>query len=199
MTSSALLDQKYSVTARFEGEYRPVLEITLESGRPPAPVDAVVVMMNPGSSAPKPGFARENGMVPTVPDPTQYQVMRLMEKCQWGRVRVLNLSDLRNADSADFRERLKLSGEDIGHSIFSPKRTAELQAGLDRAPGAPIIAAWGCHNGLESLATLALDALKGNSIIGRPGVHGEWRYWHPLLRNAKFQRQWVEEVFAQLG
>ena len=200
MISSALLDKKYAVTARFEGNYRPVLEITLESHRSPTPVDAIVVMMNPGSSEPKPGFGQAKGMVPTKPDPTQYQVMRLMERCQWSRVRVLNLSDLQNRSSAKFLEEINRLGDDISHSIFSPKRTKELQAALERAPGAPIILAWGCHSGLEPLATLARDALKGEKrIVGKEGARGGWRYWHPLLRNAKFQRQWLDEVSAQLS
>lgn len=196
MTSSAVLDQKYTVTARFDGRYRPVLEISLESGRSPASVNALVVMMNPGSSIPKPGFELEVGMVPTLPDPTQYQVMRLMERCDWSRVRILNLSDIRDANSENFRERMKQDGEDISHSIFSPSRTDELRAALDRRAGAPIIAAWGCHSALKPLATLALSAMKGNRVLGKLGARGEWRYWHPLLRNAKLQRQWVDEVVA---
>src|SRR5438128_2289474 len=74
--------------------------------------DAIFVMMNPGSSRPLvevDNRIRASGihelrvsLVPTKPDTTQYQVMRLMHHCQWRHVRVLNLSDIRCAGSGEF-------------------------------------------------------------------------------------------------
>jgi len=65
------------------------------------PPDAVFIMMNPGSSRPlvevnnniseKNISQLEVSLVPTKPDTTQYQVMRLMHYCSWNHVRVLNL------------------------------------------------------------------------------------------------------------
>jgi hypothetical protein len=63
--------------------------------------DAVFIMMNPGSS--KPLVEVNNriharaihklpiSLVPTRPDTTQYQVMRLMHFLGWRHVRVLNI------------------------------------------------------------------------------------------------------------
>ncbi len=67
--------------------------------------DAVFIMMNPGSSRPLIEVRNHIhaeaihelliSLVPTKPDTTQYQVMRVMHYCEWRHVRVLNLSDLR--------------------------------------------------------------------------------------------------------
>ena len=78
--------------------------------------DAVVIMMNPGSSRPLDmsyipkcysvsdvlggGWSRE--LIPARPDNAQYQLMRLMLLKKWKHVRVLNLSDLRNGNSGNF-------------------------------------------------------------------------------------------------
>uniref|UniRef100_A0A2A4YV15 DUF1643 domain-containing protein n=1 Tax=OCS116 cluster bacterium TaxID=2030921 RepID=A0A2A4YV15_9PROT len=74
--------------------------------------DAVMIMMNPGSSQPLEGIehlkplsksaAVPQNLVVTKPDTTQYQVMRVMHYMQWQHVRVINLSDLREAKSPLF-------------------------------------------------------------------------------------------------
>ena len=74
--------------------------------------DAVFIMMNPGSSKPLVDVSQQIAadaidrlhvsLVPTRPDTTQYQVMRLMHFLQWRHVRVLNLSDLRCSKSPEF-------------------------------------------------------------------------------------------------
>lgn len=65
--------------------------------------DTIFIMMNPGSSRPltevnnrihaKAIHELPISLVPTTPDTTQYQLMRLMHYCEWRDVRVLNLSD----------------------------------------------------------------------------------------------------------
>ena len=101
--------------------------------------DAVFIMMNPGSSRP---LVEVNNriraraihklaisLVPTKPDTTQYQVMRLMQVRQWRHVRVLNLSDLRSAKSAEFIklfQRLERDEAFNSHSVFSDARAEEL-------------------------------------------------------------------------
>ena len=74
--------------------------------------DAVFIMMNPGSSKPLEQVSTRIhvdaihelpiSLVPTKPDTTQYQVMRLMHFRRWRHVRVLNLSDLRSSKSPEF-------------------------------------------------------------------------------------------------
>ena len=122
------LKQNYGVFGHFYAvelaskevvECRSVLEIASKTHAPKEPSelsmlrpDAVFVMMNPGSSRPlvevnNPIHAKAIhklpiSLVPTRPDTTQYQVMRLMHFRCWRHVRVLNLSDLRNPKSAEF-------------------------------------------------------------------------------------------------
>ena len=87
---------------------RATLDI-LREGDAVAPKDspnAVVVMMNPGSSAPLQGYAgrqSEGVAVPAMPDKVQYQIMRLMAAADWSHVRIVNLADIRAASSADLR------------------------------------------------------------------------------------------------
>jgi len=71
--------------------------------------DAIFIMMNPGSSRPLEEVDNvvsedninklEISLVPTKPDTTQYQVMRVMHYCNWNHVRVLNISDMRDPKS----------------------------------------------------------------------------------------------------
>ncbi len=118
--------------------------------------DAVFIMMNPGSS--KPLVEVNNriraraihklpiSLVPTKPDTTQYQVMRLMHFRDWRHVRVLNLSDLRSPKSAEFIkmfQRLEDESNFESHSVFSDVRTDELSHKLPKNGKAPLVLAWG--------------------------------------------------------
>jgi hypothetical protein len=107
--------------------------------------DAILVMMNPGSSKPLNKntniISYENSrnlnisLVPTKPDTTQYQIMRVMHYCKWGHVRVLNISDMRDPKSGKFIEKYKQIENDTGfqeHSIFTNAREKELQIKLKR-------------------------------------------------------------------
>ena len=206
------LDPLFTVTAHFyeiagpvdRYRCRSVLEIARNGSAHREP-DAIVVMMNPGRSHPI-GEATVGGaelaMVLTKCDDTQYQVMRVMEIQGWALVRVLNLSDLRNPRHTDFFEdfgRFEAEHENREHSIFSPRRAAELCRNLCRSPGAPIIVAWEIHRKLQTLATLALEALVGEPLVGKRGAKGGWRYWHPLPRNANQQTEWLRSIVEQLA
>ena len=103
--------------------------------------DAVVVMMNPGSSHPKDiyhidgeiEYPQNSGsmrkeLVLTQPDNTQYQVMRIAVSKGWKHIRVLNLSDLRDPKSGSFIQKTEALCEIMGghtHSLFCKERTAE--------------------------------------------------------------------------
>ena len=131
------LEQQFDVTDRFyvrsgstrTYKCRDLLEIRRCQATTSVQVDAVFIMMNPGSSAPLKDVvvaALSDALLePTTPDTTQYQLMRLMAVMGWSRVNVLNLSELRVTRSAEFFERLvefEASEGHDGHSLFAKTR-----------------------------------------------------------------------------
>ena len=147
-----------SVLEIVASDHAPKKAATLSHRKP----DAVFIMMNPGSSRPltdvhnrihaKAIHELPISLVPTKPDTTQYQVMRLMHYCQWRHVRVLNLSDLRCSNSGDFFrqfEELEAELSFDAHSVFSDRRKAELALKLTKA--VPVIRAWGVSPHLDPL------------------------------------------------
>lgn len=168
--------------------------------------DAVLIMMNPGSSYPL-GDVRCNvydkdtigNLQPVLckaePDDTQDQTMRLMDLMGWSHVRVINLSDLRKAQSSAFYKMLGGIEGDL-HSIFSQSRRQELQSRLNCKPNAPIICAWGVDNQLDSLSEKARIALSEYDIVGlrKDGL----KFYHPYPRNSTGQLNWLNEVASQV-
>ncbi|WP_239431135.1 hypothetical protein [Sporosarcina sp. ACRSL] len=72
--------------------------------------DVLFVMVNPRSCKPTddlyvyPPYQDELFEIPIVmakQDPTQYQLMRLMERMKWNRLYIINLSDLRAGNLTD--------------------------------------------------------------------------------------------------
>lgn len=131
--------------------------------------DAVVIMMNPGSSVPRDKnyspiqFSRddifssnwEKEIVPARPDNAQYQIMRLMMLNGWNRVKVLNLSDLRNGDSGEFSKEFERFGAidaSHPHCITHESRRAELRNALKTKSNGFVLAAWGSIEVLKSSA-----------------------------------------------
>lgn len=182
--------------------------------------DAIMIMMNPGSSQPledieyqrtlgKQSQIKQN-LVATKPDTTQYQVMRIMSYMSWQHVRVINLSDLREAKSLLFIKKfIGLEAEfsyDL-HSIFAKKRREELTLALKRKTDAPLIKGWGISDKLDPLierAELALAELNQNQAQ-KDVVFGvvkadltPIKYFHPLPTLQKDKNQWVENIVNQL-
>ncbi|MGF6202704.1 hypothetical protein [Pseudomonas laurylsulfatiphila] len=154
--------------------------------------DAVFVMINPGKSVPiDPAI---EGLTPTVPDKTQYQIMRVMESKSWKFVRVLNLSDHREVDKDVFLR--LIPALPAKHSIFDISRVAELGPLINTA--GPVIAAWGIDPDLDSLIAKAMGSLTGlgKSVVGRNANRGQRRnlYYHPLYQ----QTTWLECILNQL-
>ncbi|HZX26464.1 MAG TPA: hypothetical protein VFF16_05315 [Telluria sp.] len=215
--SAAELKDEFEVTGHFYRvrvrglgalACRSVLEIARRDG-PRGKAEAVFVMMNPGSSAPLAGAEPEIGMgaigalpvaqVPAKPDTTQYQLMRVMRHTGWNRVRVLNISDLREPSSAVFVERFgALEPRYPAHSVFAPARAAELAAKLERKRGAPVVCAWGVSPALDPLIARCLAALDGHSLVGLRKPDTADKYFHPLPPVQSGQRQWVTEMCALL-
>jgi len=177
--------------------------------------DALVIMMNPGSSHPL-SPAHEDGrvaasairtmeltqpLVPTVPDTTQYQVMRLMIVQNWDHVRVVNLSDLRNPNSVDFLQtvsRLKeLPGGSV-HSIFSIERKKEWNLRLSMNRG-PIIAGWGQSPRLSKLVEHCVHSIGRERIVGAQKPGHPLCFAHPSPRNHAFKLQWLADINYQLS
>lgn len=165
-----------------------------------APADLVVVMMNPGSSVPLPSMESHRDFVPTRPDNTQYQILRLLLRAQakgqaWQHARVLNLSDLRTPKSAELFTKLTQYAADNQHSVFSPGRQAELAVALGPA-NTPVLRAWGLNPALSPWAEKALSVLDKHPGLGV--AQGERAYRHPLPQRADFQKAWLDQVTSQI-
>ena len=175
--------------------------------------DAIFIMMNPGSS--KPLVEVQNlipessinqlvvSLVPTKPDITQYQVMRVMHYCGWQHVRVLNLSDMRDPKSENFVRRngdIELRTGFLAHSLFSDNRKMELGLKLNRKPDAPIVCAWGVNPNLDPLIERCLNMVTGIAEftgLKRPGT--ENKYFHPLPTLQKDKEQWVTNLVKHIS
>ena len=175
--------------------------------------DAVVIMMNPGSSRPiedgdtdslltlplPAGFQKP--LVLTQPDNTQYQIMRIMVSKGWTHVRVLNISDLRDPKSPSFIARTQklasLPGGDR-HSLFSEARSVERADMLLRKPGAPFIIGWGQDAGLIPLAKQCLNRIAGEKIITVPAGNDPVLTAHPSPMLQKKKEEWLDTIFTAL-
>lgn len=218
--SKAQLAQRFRATGRFYQvesksvphepfRCREVLEV-FRPGSSELACDAVFVMMNPGGSQPlevrEPTSLEEATLVPTKPDDTQYQLMRLMEAFDWEHVRVLNLSDVRESESTELPELLSRfirDQEHEGHSVFSATRQAGLSELLVRKSTAPVILAWGVSPKLRKLAEHALSRLRAHGVAAPLGLEHPtrkgWAYYHPLPRRAAAAQRWCEEAFVHIA
>ena len=173
--------------------------------------DAVVIMMNPGSSRPiedgdtdslltmPPPGGFQKPLVLTQPDNTQYQIMRIMVSKNWNHVRVLNISDLRDPKSPSFIARTqKLAALPGGatHSMFCEERTAERKAMLRRKSGAPFILGWGQDAGLIPLAKQCLSRIKGEKIITVPAGNDPVLTAHPSPMLQSKKEEWLDAILA---
>lgn len=152
------------------------------------PIKLLVIMMNPGESEPEsssyqiPYFSRErvaNGehclsTIPTNPDRTQYQVMRMMNGLGIKHCRVINISDIRNTQSGSLAGDLLSLVSDF-HSMFSRDRQQELQNIYSSlVDDAFIFLAWGrdiidCEP-FKLLAERCFSTLPQNKVVlGIPG------------------------------
>jgi hypothetical protein len=186
-------------------------DLFCHSGTSRNPPDAVVIMMNPGSSRPieegdtdslltlplPAGFQKP--LVLTQPDNTQYQIMRIMVSKGWQHVRVLNISDLRDPKSPSFIARTqKLATLPGGatHSLFCEERTAERDTMLRRKPGAPFILGWGRDAGLIPLAKQCLSRIAGEKIIAVPAGNDPVLTAHPSPMLQSKKEEWLGAILA---
>jgi len=170
--------------------------------------DCIFIMMNPGSSSPKVDVDNyiasskiknlKVSYVPTKPDTTQYQVMRIMEIKKWDHIRVLNLSDLRNPKSGEFYSKFtEVESYSDGHihSLFSNLRTNELEAKMNMKKGASVVCAWGVSDDLNPLISRCLAQIEYNcNIVGLKKKGTENKYYHPLPTLQKDKQDWIEKM-----
>lgn len=177
--------------------------------------DAVVVMMNPGSSHPKDdghvdaaieypqrGGALRKELVLTQPDNTQYQVMRVAVAQGWRHIRVLNLSDLRDPKSGSFIQKVESLAGVMGghaHSLFCRERDAECAHALRRKGNTPILLGWGQDLGLVPLAEQCLRRIEGEPVCTVASEVHPLLSAHPspMLQSKKLL--WLENMIRALG
>jgi hypothetical protein len=176
--------------------------------------DAVVIMMNPGSSHPKdgghvdevieyPADPPENrkALVLTQPDNTQYQVMRVGVRQGWQHIRVLNLSDMRDPKSGSFLQKVDALCGVMGghvHSMFCPERRDELKHSLRRKTPTPILLGWGQDMGLLPLVEQCMAAIAGEpTCTVRSDVHPALNA-HPSPMLQKKKLEWLSTILGQL-
>ncbi|MBI9070814.1 MAG: hypothetical protein JEY94_04410 [Melioribacteraceae bacterium] len=176
--------------------------------------DLIVIMMNPGSSAPldknyipkkykvsELSSLSNNKLIPAKPDITQYQIMRLMLEKKWKHVRILNLSDIREPKSTLFIKTVEDCENKFGafHSIFSGERKAEFKLAFKNFnENNLIIAGWGCDKSLEFLAVRVLGKIRGRKIVGLNCSDNENLYMHPSPTLQKHKEKWLNEIDQKL-
>ena len=199
-------------------ECRSVLEIVEQAQTPDKmsvlskrKPDAVFIMMNPGSSRPlddvKNRIAAKElhelpiSLVPTKPDTTQYQVMRLMHHCEWRHVRVLNLSDLRCSKSGEFFKQFKGLEDDASfdsHSVFSIRRKNELALKMTTDKTIAVICAWGVSAELDPLIERCTSRItKNETIKGLLKAGTTNKFLHPLPSLQTQKIAWVNRMVEQ--
>ncbi len=165
-----------------------------------ARADLVAVMMNPGGSYPLEETDR-NGWALTLPDRTQYQLMKLALHAQAAghlirHIRVINLSDLRTPKSAELFATLAALADDR-HSIFSARRAGELQQALGQQHPSPLLRAWGLARQLEGLAAKAVAGTSQCKVLGL--TDNGLAYRHPLPQRSDYQQRWLEDMAGQIA
>lgn len=159
--------------------------------------DLMIIMMNPGSSRPLDGIENNTKESLAIPDNTQNQIMKVMLNCNLQYARVLNLSDLREAKSSIFYNKIfELENEGIPHSIFDKNRQDDFnQLWVNNIP---VIFGWGVSDNLKPLALRAIAACKASNPYGILKASTNWAFYHPLPPIHKKQLEWVETVSKQL-
>lgn len=173
---------------------RKYLDITKKNIECSSP-ELMVIMMNPGSSTPKDGLDNGCTLTETIPDPTQFQIMNIMENTGINFSRILNLSDLRNPNSSKFYSMIKNNRKDTKHCIFDDSRKEDLDALFIK--GLPTIFAWGVDSTLKTLADLAVKKLEIAKPLGV--LKGGSQYYHARPHLKSEQEIWISTILKQMS
>lgn len=175
--------------------------------------DAVIVMANPGSCSPNDPTSQPpiiDGIPMNLPyvavrvDPTQRQLMKLMNMMNWNVVSIINLSDLCAGNMTDFSE--KLGQVELhsfkNHTVFSEARKGERETIL-HSTDSKIILAWGKHSSIKTLACESLKIIskvlqKEQQILGLPYLEPKCGYRHPNPMLKQKCEEWLKKMSQQL-
>ncbi len=175
--------------------------------------DAVAVLMNPGSirfAAPTEEVSlpqitnaarlpmRDTHLKSLKPDNTQYQLMRLMRQMGWERLRLINLSDLCDANSDSFARLYRELNDDsqadaIPHSLLHLSRANELKRLLKADH---LILAWGSNPVQQADAEAFLKLTKRRKPIGLALDYPWYRFASPYRKDQKLS--WLKEITTLL-
>lgn len=128
--------------------------------------DAIFVMMNPGSSKPKKGsdygtiytlnnFKNNGGhtinnLVDAEPDNVHLYTMEIMDRKQWNKVTIVNLSDIREADSNKFKKKyrdiMKVITDKESQTITSIFNHKRQEKDIIFNNVTDVVVAWGANN-----------------------------------------------------
>lgn len=173
--------------------------------------EAIVIMMNPGSSQPVYESEKEEiilasdhiisfkgkALVKAIPDGTQDRIMNIMNVMKWDHIRILNLSDIREKDSdvlETIMSNFQRSASIDTHSIFSTIREKERNEALVNGESLRFILGWGTLPCLNIIALEVLKHLKSGSSRRLFGLEqNEPNYYHPGRT-----KNWHDQIIDQL-
>ena len=162
--------------------------------------NALVVMVNPGSSQPTdkeyviPPYHEnlmEIPMVEASSDQTQHQLMRLMEFRGWDMIYIINLSDLIEGNLASFQDALNAfrNNENHEHSIFSPNRREQINKLLSK--NTKMIVGWGVQPIMKKEMYEALMILEEHGKVIGVRHQTPPYYLHPKPALIEDRIQWL--------
>ncbi|MEK4484273.1 hypothetical protein MHH81_01545 [Psychrobacillus sp. FSL H8-0484] len=208
---ATILKEKFHILAHFyttnEGGNKYLMRSEakiVRKGKEITSVDAVIVMANPGSCLAIdqtiefdafPKVIEEKRFIAANPDPTQYQLMNLMERMQWDYLKIINLSDVCTGNYDQFKKYLNEFKhiEFHKHSIFHESRCAELKSHLGEE--SILIYAWGGNSSIKQLATRVIDEkLKQKGLI----LNERPYYRHPKPAKIVDRAKWLTDMESQL-
>lgn len=171
-------------------------------------LDAIFILCNPGSCDPVikdmvPMLDPRRESAPFIKansDPTQEQIMRLMEKLHWNQISIINLSDLCAGNLSDFKIKLNkaISRDFTYHSIFSNEREDELEKLLISNPSDEIIAGWGTD---KSIKNMAKEVFQHRLIYNMKGWKHRMHpyYYHPNPHNYESKKKWIDRTIQSIS
>lgn len=167
MSSIKVYREKYIVFAKFtEDQNARLFADVVDRDFLEAPIDAYLIMINPGSSKAKEThlpiseYYKNLDVVEAVSDRALKCVMAFMDLCGIKKIRILNLMDYR---SSNYDKALS-ANQSLAESLFSKERTGERNQLM--AEKALVIAAWGVDKRLAEFKKQAVECLGCENIIG---------------------------------
>lgn len=131
--------------------------------------------------------------------------MRIMEFKKWNFVKLINLSDIREAKSNNFYNKLKqLQQSDIDyiHSMFSIKRIGELNKIFTSSKEIKVIVAWEVNSKLRFIINKAISNSNLKNRIGYAKTTYkklvDFYYYPPLQRWIKKQKILLINILSKI-